>query len=191
LGERDSLELKRQVFHLLMGSAIAAAVYTLKPVIGLLILAPLVAALIIMYWASISKPDIRIADHLLAHFERPRDRRNFPFRGAIMFGLGVIPPIVLLDARWASAVILVFSFGDCFATLVGRRYGRMRLGGKSLEGSAAFMVSALPAAWALVGLQYGIILAFFGALIELIEGKLNDNVTVPAALSLLVLILRP
>jgi len=186
----DALELKRQIFHLMVGVGIAAAVYVLKPHLGMWILAPLIVALALMYWVGRGKLDIKVANHLLYHFERPRDRREFPFRGAIMFGLGVVAPIVLLDVNYGCAIILIFSAGDCFATLVGRRYGRIRLGKKSLEGSAAFMISGILSSALLVGLPHAVILSFSGAVIELLGSEVDDNVTVPAVLSLLALILN-
>lgn len=183
----ERLELKRQLFHLLLGVAIAGAVYALKPVIGLLILAPLIGALSLMYWIGKAKVDIKVANHLLYHLERPGER---PFKGAMMFGLGVIAPIALLNVDYGCAVILIFAFGDCFATLVGRRYGRIRLGHKSLEGSAAFMISAMIPSAMLVGPSHAMILSFSGAVIELLFSEVDDNVSVPGLLSLLAMILN-
>jgi phytol kinase len=184
--DEDTLEFKRQMVHLLNGSAIAAAVYFLKPVIGLLILLPLVTALFLLHAMPKIKPDLRIMHHLMYHFERRRDIQNFPFKGAIFYGLGIIFPIALLNVNYGCTVILILSVGDAFSNLIGRRYGRTRILDKSLEGTAAFFFTSWAVASLLVNPVHAFILALAGALIELFSFW-DDNVTIPAGLSLLVL----
>ncbi|MFH1055127.1 MAG: hypothetical protein V1744_03410 [Candidatus Altiarchaeota archaeon] len=185
----DRLELKRQAFHLFNGLAIATAVYVLKPVISLWILAPLLAALLIMYYVPNVKPGLKLANHLLYHFERREDIKAFPFKGAIYYGIGLIFPILLLDVRYGCAVILIFSVGDCFSTLFGRKYGRKRIGGKSLEGAVAFLLTSWPSASVLVNPTHALVLALVGSVVELSD-FIDDNITVPAVLSLLALLLQ-
>lgn len=184
----DMLELKRQLVHLLNGSLIACAVYFLKPVFGLLILAPLVAALSALHAAPKLKPDLKIANHLMYHFERKKDIESFPFKGAIFYGLGIVFPITLLEAPEAAAVILVLSVGDSFSNLVGRRYGKTKIMDKSLEGSAAFFGFSYVGAALLVEPVLAASMAFVGALIELFSFA-DDNLTIPLGLSLLALVL--
>ena len=185
----DRLEFKRQMVHLLNGSFIAAAVYFLRPVYGLWILVPLILALFLLHAVPKVKPDLRIANHLMYHFERRKDIQEFPFKGAIFYGIGIIFPIVLLDrANYASAVILVLSVGDSFSTLVGRKYGRIRILDKSLEGTVTFFLASWLATSLLVNPTHALILSLVGSLIELFSFW-DDNVTIPAGLSLLALYL--
>jgi len=187
----DRLEFKRQMVHLLNGSFIAAAVYFLRPVYGLWILVPLILALFLLHAVPKVKPDLRIANHLMYHFERRKDIQEFPFKGAIFYGIGIIFPIVLLDrANYASAVILVLSVGDSFSTLVGRKYGRIRILDKSLEGTVTFFLASWLATSLLVNPTHALILSLVGSLIELFSFW-DDNVTIPAGLSLLAVFLRP
>jgi len=140
-------ELKRKMFHFILGTLIACAVFYLYPVYNNLLLAPLIIALIIM-WIIPRIPENRrpISNKLLYHFEREKDRKTFPFKGAIYFGLGIIPPIALLPVdpdgvpRLACAVIAVLAGGDAFSTLVGKFYGRYRIRHKSIEGFIAFVI---------------------------------------------------
>jgi dolichol kinase len=182
------LELKRQGIHLLNGSAIAMCVYLLKPLLGIWILFPLFFALILMYAVPRLLPDLWISNRLMHHFERRKDIKSFPFRGAIMFGLGIIAPILLLEVNYACAVILTLSVGDAFSTIVGRKYGRHHVGRRSLEGSAAFIFTSVIAASLLITPSHAALLAFVGASIELL-GPFDDNVTIPLGLSLLVLLI--
>jgi dolichol kinase len=186
--DENTLEFKRQMVHLLNGTAIALAVYFLKPIIGLLVLVPLIIALSLLYFVPRMMPDLKIANHLMYHFERRKDIAEFPFRGAIMYGLGVIFPIVLLDVQYGCAIILILSVGDAFSNLVGRKYGRHKVGHRSLEGSVGFFISAWIASSLLVDPGHAALLSFVGMSIELF-GWWDDNLTIPGGLALLALLL--
>lgn len=86
--------------------------------------------------------------------------------------------------------VVVLGFGDPFAATIGRRFGRTRLpGGRSLEGSLAFVVAgtlmSLPvmlfAHHLALGVALGIALAgaSAGAVAEVLSGRLDDNFTIP------------
>ncbi len=188
--DEDILELKRQLVHLLNGSAIAAGIYLLKPVVGLWILSPLIIALITLHLLPKVRPDHKVMNHLMNHFERKKDILVFPFRGAIFFGWGIMFPIILLDAPYAAAVVLILSVGDSVSTLVGRRYGKIRIGDKSLEGSVAFLVCAWAASSILIDPTHALVLSVVGMIIELFSFA-DDNIVIPASLSLLARITSP
>ncbi len=184
--DENTLEFKRKTIHLLNGTAIAIAVYLLRPAFGLLILAPLALALAALYFVPRVWPDMRISNHLMYHFERRKDIATFPFKGAIMYGLGITAPIVLLDVEHACAVILVLSVGDAFSNLVGRAYGRHRIGHKSLEGAFGFFLTGFAASSVLLEPWSAATLSFAGMLIELFLPG-DDNITIPWILTFLAL----
>jgi dolichol kinase len=184
----DRLEFKRQMIHLLNGIAITAAVYFLKPVYGLWILVPLILALFLLHAVPKMKPDLTIANHLMYHFERRKDIREFPFKGAIFYGYGIMFPIILLDTNYACAVIIILSVGDSVSNLVGRRFGRIRILDKSLEGTLAFFFSAWLVASVFVDPTYAAVMGLVASVIELFSFA-DDNVTIPLGLSLLALYL--
>jgi dolichol kinase len=186
----EELELKRKLVHLLNGCAIAAAVYFLKPVFGVLILAPLAAALLLLHITPRIKPDLWVMNHLLYHFERRKDIPMFPFKGAILFGYGIAFPILFLPSPYDAAVIVILSVGDCFSNLVGRRYGRMRIGGRSLEGAIGFLIPAWAASAILIDTYHGLVLSSAGAIIELLS-PWDDNVAIPLILTVIVRFLLP
>lgn len=81
----------------------------------------------------------------------------------------------------ASSFIIV---GDTFAALIGRRWGRHRFRGKSLEGSLAFLASALVVVFVSEALfQFPFSVALAGAvvatLVEAIPDFVDDNLSVP------------
>jgi dolichol kinase len=90
----------------------------------------------------------------------------------------------LLIAAWAfsppvvAAAFLYHSVGDTAAGWVGRRFGRHRVGAKSLEGSAAFLVAGTLAAAPLVGLGPAVLGAAAAAAAEL-RLPVDDNFGVP------------
>lgn len=103
---------------------------------------------------------------------------------ALMLLALFVPPM-------ACAVgVVVLGFGDPFAAIIGRRFGRIRLpGGRSLEGSLAFVVAgtvmSLPVLLLGHHLAFGTALgiaaigASAGAVSEVLSGRLDDNFTIP------------
>jgi dolichol kinase len=88
-----------------------------------------------------------------------------------------------------SFSILIIS--DITAALVGRRFGRHRFLAKSLEGSSAFFLSALLVVAATPKLEYsaaeyliGVVAAAVGAVVEALPVKLDDNLTIPISVGL-------
>ena len=99
----------------------------------------------------------------------------------------------LTHSREVCAVgVLVLGMGDPVAALIGRRWGRHRiLNGRSIEGTAAFVVSS----WAVTSLALSLCFpalgvhasfvalvgALAGALAELASRRVDDNLTIPLA----------
>jgi dolichol kinase len=88
----------------------------------------------------------------------------------------------------ASAGVAVLAFGDPAASLVGRRFGRTRIGTRSLEGSAAFVaVGALTASsvlwtWGVAwpaALVIGLVAGLAGAVAEMCSTRVDDNLAIP------------
>jgi dolichol kinase len=194
--EEFVFELKRKMFHFILGTVIAYAIYFFYPEYKNLLLVPLIIAIAIMWIIPCIPAERRwISNHLLYHFEREKDKKEFPFKGAIYFGLGIIPPIVLLppDAfgapSLACAVIAILAGGDAFSTLVGKFYGRYRIGHKSIEGFIAFIIFSYMMATLFVDLKTSLALAVAGAIIEFMN-TIDDNLAVPWGLTLVILIIH-
>lgn len=184
------VEVGRQLVHLFLGIAISFVVYYLVPIIGYFILLPLILALILLIVVPRIHPDLKIANHLLYHFERDHDILNFPFRGSIWYGIGIIAPILLLPLNVACAVIVILSVGDSTSTLIGKFFGRIRLGDKSLEGFLAFVFFGFISAMMFINNPIlAILLAFFGGIIEFFT-FMDDNFLVPTGLTIFYLILN-
>jgi dolichol kinase len=99
--------------------------------------------------------------------------------------------VLLFPKIIAIAAIVYIIIGDTAAAMIGRLYGKHHLiGKKSLEGSAACLVSVILASFLIPGLpwQAALIGAFTATVVEAISGKLDDNMTVPIASGLVMLL---
>jgi len=77
---------------------------------------------------------------LAFRFERP----GIPFQGAFWFYFSCGLAFLVFPHTIATAATLILVISDSLSTLVGQRLGRRKIvGNKSLEGTIAFLVSAL------------------------------------------------
>ena len=108
--------------------------------------------------------------------------------GATHYCLASLMCVWLLPRPAAVLGLLFLAVGDSAASLVGITWGRIRIGGKSLEGTVAFWIAASLVALAAHGgwpehypLVPGLIAAVVAALAELLLQRFDDNWTVPLA----------
>jgi len=95
------------------------------------------------------------------------------------------------DRVLCTVAVAALGFGDPFAALIGRRFGRVRLlHGRTLEGSLAFVVAATLAAWGLLrwitpevpmvtALWFGMAGGVAGAVAEMLSRRVDDNLSIP------------
>jgi dolichol kinase len=92
----------------------------------------------------------------------------------------LFPKVIAINAF----TILIIS--DTTSALVGRRFGRHRFLGKSLEGSLAFFISAVVVVLIAPKVSYipaeygiGIIAAALGTIVEALPIRIDDNLSIP------------
>jgi len=176
-------EVRRAFFHMALGVAIV--------VLALLIdYAILISGMLVVLGLGLIVSDISrtkklpVIDWFLRTFERPKEYKTFPGKGAFYFIAGSLLALVLFEKNTALAAILILAFGDGSAKIFGK-FGKIKTplnGKKTLEGtvmgiflgSLSAMVFVAPAA------------AFFGALLGMIAEmidfenfQINDNILVP------------
>jgi len=127
---------------------------------------------------------------------RPGEERTL--NGSPSYALGVGLTLLLFPEPQAVTAVLFLMVGDVSATTVGERWGRHKVGGKSLEGTAAFFAAAcaagLAARAALGGPPAGTIVAgaWCAALVELFLPRFaNDNLVIPLVAALVMTLLSP
>ena len=99
--------------------------------------------------------------------------------------------IFVFPKHYVVFSLFVLIVSDTAAALIGKKYGRHRIFNKTLEGSAAFFVSAL-----FIGLIYNeipVIQAFAGAaagtIIEALPVSMDDNFSIPLGMCTLLYLL--
>ena len=174
----------RRAFHILAGSAI--------PVTGLF--APLgyfIPALTVLVGLAIVVELARfrsgwLNQRLVGLFspllKAEEDRR---VTGATFMIIAGLAAFLVFDRHVAAAAMLFLSLGDPVAALVGARLPGPRIFGKSPGGTAAFAAVSLGVCAVLVGtgvspFGWGLIVgAVAAALVELLPGPVDDNLTIP------------
>jgi dolichol kinase len=114
-------------------------------------------------------------------------RRNEEHRltGTAPYILGIGLALYFYETPVATAAICFLAVGDVAATTVGERYGKIKIGNKSLEGTTAFAVAAICVGFLLmfVGVHLLTWVIILGALvaagIELVSLRVNDNLMIP------------
>jgi len=120
---------------------------------------------------------------------RSRDVGHFVM-GPVTLGLGALLALLLYPSPVAAISIYALAFGDGFASLIGKFFGRIRpafLCGKSLEGSLACFVAVLISAYAVCGsMHIAFVAASVAAIVEALPLDDYDNLTIPVAVGLAV-----
>jgi glycerol-3-phosphate acyltransferase PlsY len=114
-----------------------------------------------------------------------RSNEEHKLTGTAPYILGIASSLFLYPSEIATAAVCFLAFGDVAATTIGERYGKTKIGDKSLEGTLAFVVAAVSAGLLLslagITVPNGVILA--GAIVaagaELLPLPVNDNLVIP------------
>lgn len=179
-------ETARQLFHLALG--IVALLLLLHFgrgfMIGFVFFTIIIGTLLINI--RLQGGRVAFVQWFEERFERPD--AFLPGWGSACYATGVLILLTFLtDINAIAASILVLALADALSNMIGRR-GRIKLPynrSKTLEGSAAFFVSCLPA-WYFAG-PAAIPLAVVATLAESLPG-LEDNLTIPIACTLFFLV---
>ena len=114
------------------------------------------------------------------------------FTGATYILVTACLTIGLFDKPIAVAALAFIIVGDSFAAIIGRRWGRHRIGRKSIEGSLGCLLGTLIVAALTPGLAFSI--AAFGAVVatvtEFLSLKIDDNVSVPLVAGVAMMLLE-
>lgn len=189
MDNNHELEIKRNLLHLFLGLVIVIYVCLSKPVFDRLIVIPLIIAVIIMLILPSVKINVvqkTISKYILQEFEREENIKRFPFKGAVWLAIGVTFPILFIPSdnfNVVCAIIMIAAVGDSFSTIVGKVYGKHKIGGRTVEGAITFIISGFLGALIFVDPLLALILAFVGSVIELLA-FFDDNLLIPLFLTI-------
>ncbi len=110
-----------------------------------------------------------------------REKEIHTLMGSTYFLVSTVLIILLFPMTIAIVSLLILILSDTCAALVGKGIGRVPIWGKTLEGSLAFLISALLIVWIYPGVEKGSgsLAALGSTLIELLPVPLDDNLTIP------------
>ena len=178
-------EIKRQLFHILLGLLLTAAFFYFSTVnsvewIRLFTLLIFLGGLCIINKKQLSKKGkLPFIDSLLGELERPGAT---PGHGAFWLIVGLLIAISFLgNDSEIIATMLILSVSDGVATLFGR-FGKQKLPynrKKTYLGSALFFISAL-LSYLFIG-QIALLLAAFLTIVESLSTPIDDNLLVSLA----------
>jgi dolichol kinase len=125
---------------------------------------------------------VPVVSSLTSMASRPRDRGGFVL-GPVTLGIGALLALLLFPSPAACIGIYALAFGDGFAGLVGKLFGRIRpafLFGKSLEGSMACFTAVFISAY-LVSQNYtvSVAAALTAVTVEALPLEDYDNIALP------------
>ena len=178
--------LGRKLYHLLGGLGLLSLYYLLGRERALLFYAALFLIVLGLDLLRLNVPAVnRILFTHFKSFIRPNEEHKLT--GTAPYILGIGASLYFYRTDIATAAVCFLACGDVAATAVGERYGRTKIGGKSLEGTGAFIVAALAAGFllSLAGITVAHGLMFAGAVVaagvELLPLPVNDNLLIPLA----------
>lgn len=185
-------EILRKGIHL-VSLSIPVIYYFITRELALTILVPLVIFSIALDLLRYQNPSIgkvfyKLFGFLLREHEKDHEKRNLS--GATYVLIAAVLTVLIFPKVITVSAFTILIISDISAALIGRRFGRIKFLSKSLEGTAAFFISAcivIILAPKVDGLQLeyiiGFIAAFVGAIAENISyGYADDNLTIPLSI---------
>jgi len=120
---------------------------------------------------------------------RQRDIGRFVM-GPVTLGMGALLALLLYPSDAAIIAIYALAFGDGFASLIGKFFGKWRpsfLCGKSVEGSLACLTVVFISAYAVCGnAKIAFIAALVTTVVEAMPLEDFDNIAIPVTVGLAV-----
>jgi len=178
----------RQLYHSLSGLALVFIISFLDKPADVYLTLILLFSAIIIETARLYLPRMnRIFIHYFGALMRSEERHNPT--GSLYYLLRALIALLLFPKETALFSMTVLAVGDPAAYIIGSNFGKFRIGKKSIEGSLAFLTVSVIAGillhnlWADLSFIAIIAGAVTGMVVELIPGKINDNLTIPVSSS--------
>jgi len=143
----------------------------------------------LMEYLRLSGVKVPVISSITSMASRSRDMGRFVM-GPVTLGFGALLALLLYPSPVASIAIYALAFGDGFASLVGKCFGKWRpaiLCGKSVEGSLACFTAVFISAFAVSrSINIAFIAAFTATVVEALPLEDFDNMAIPVTVGLAV-----
>ena len=176
------VEIKRKIVH--MGSlAIPAGYLLFSKETVLSVILPLFLAFLLVDLLRQVHPGIGRLFKRYFIGTVLRERETNTLMGSTYFLFSSVLVVFFFPKSIAVASLLILILSDTAAAMVGKGIGKVPIfgGGKTLEGSLAFLVSSQLIVWIYPGLNHlwGAAASIGATVIEVLPVKVDDNLTIP------------
>ena len=186
IGEFKTEILRKSIHFLIALSPLMAAIN--RPFTVLFLMAGTLGYTFMEY-LRLSGVKIPVISSLTSMSSRSRDMGRFVM-GPVTLGFGALLALLLYPSPVASIAIYALAFGDGFASLIGKLFGKWRpavLCGKSVEGSFACFSAVFISAFAVShNVNIAFIAAFTATVVEALPLEDYDNIAIPVTVGLAV-----
>ena len=172
-------EYKRKGIHL-FALSIPVGYWLVPQNIALLVLIPITLISIgFDFIRVLDLPGHRILDYLFGPMLREHEEADLTGGSYILFASTL--SIFLFSKPIALAAIGFIILGDISSALIGRKYGKVTFGDKTLEGSLGFFVACLVVIVVIPDfpLLIGVAGALIATFVEALDLAVDDNLLVP------------
>ncbi|WP_411047432.1 diacylglycerol/polyprenol kinase family protein [Treponema primitia] len=180
-------ELVRKSMHFLIALSPSMASLNRPLTAAILMVGTLFYA--VMETLRLSGIEVPLVSSLTSMASRPRDRERFVL-GPVTLGLGALLALLLYPSPAASIGIYALAFGDGFASLIGKTFGKHRpdfMLGKSIEGSLACFGAVFVTAYGVSrSFKVAFIAAITATLVEALPLRDYDNLALPISVGFVV-----
>lgn len=172
-------EIKRKALHVAILLIIILYTILEKSVSKQIALFTLVFILLFLLVTEFIRLELNIEVPILRQMIRAKEERKM--HGVIYFLSATIICLAVFDFRIALTALLMTVFGDMFAAIVGRRFGKTLIfKNKTLFGGLVELIINLVVGFIILNNIYIIIaMAFTATIVEIFVSELDDNLFVP------------
>ncbi|KAB2880934.1 hypothetical protein F9K33_02950 [bacterium] len=172
-------EIKRKGFHFL-SAAIPIGYYLTDYATALWTIGALLGFAVLIEYARLAHTSINRFFHKIFG-SMLRDTESFHYSGATYLLISSFLVILVFHKEIAILCLLFLIFGDGFAAIIGKTFGRTKLFNKTLEGTLAFLIIAVGIGFFFNYIPMSIRLtgALAAAVIELLPMRTSDNLRIP------------
>lgn len=200
--ENATIEYKHEVIRKLIhlnSLSIPIIYYHIEKQLALTILIPLTFSFLVVDIIRYYNPQIaewfyKIFGFLLRKKERDENKKRL--NGATFVLISALLCVVIFPKLIFVTAFAILIISDISSALIGRKFGKRKFFAKSLEGSAAFFVSAVIVIFFTPKVEYhfleyviGVIAAFFGTIAESLSFEVDDNLSIPITIGTVMWIL--
>ena len=182
-------EILRKTVHLL-NSIIVLIFYLYGKETTLYILIPISIGFVIIDLLRINTRYIsRIYNYFFEYITREEENKKLTGASYVFIAYSLI--ILFFDREIAIPSLLIMSISDSLAALIGKKYGLMHIGTKTIEGSLTFFISSIIIiTFSSLNIYIGIICCVITTFVELFTPKeIDDNLLIPFCFAIFYLLI--